>query len=269
MNDSACFSDELNICSISVISGTRPCGRTTVWEDGRSSHAFLYIREGEAVFCDNSGRTLTAANGCLVFLPKGTVYRMRYSAAATTFVLVNFDLLDRHGVDVLFSETVSVVAHDDETLGIAKIMLKFEQCSASKNVSSVLRRKELCYRIFERISDSLPGISDEADVSRQIVKGVRLLKQTYLENLPVVAYADASHISVSRFRELFQKQFGMSPVKYRNKLRIERAGELLAEEDLTVAEVAYAAGFGNIGYFYRCYTAAFGETPVMTRSKHH
>ena len=78
-------------------------------------------------------------------------------------------------------------------------------------------------------------------------------------------YAEASHVSVNTFRNLFQKQFGMSPLKYRNYLRIERAKELLCEGSFTVAEVAYASGFENIGYFCRYYRQITGESPSETK----
>lgn len=260
--------EELNICGISVISGTRLCGRTVSWEEGgRRSNGFLYIWDGGVEFFDMGGETVTAAKGDLIFLPKNKFYRMVYTAPATTFVLVNFELLDKSGACVSFSDRISVMAKDGESLSIAKLMLKFEQCSASKNLSSVLRRKELCYRLIGTVSDVLYQNTGDKEISRQIVEGVYLLKQTYLENLPISTYAGASHISLSRFRELFQKQFGMSPVKYRNKLRIERAKELLDAGDMTVSEVSYASGFENISYFYRCFKKETGEMPSKTKSK--
>ena len=95
-----------------------------------------------------------------------------------------------------------------------------------------------------------------------------MLEQTYLENLPIEKYAAESHVSVNTFRSVFQKQFGMSPLKYRNYLRIERAKELLSEGCFTVTEVAYASGFENIGYFCRYYRQLTGEAPGQTKRKH-
>ncbi len=257
--------DELNVCDISVLSGTRPCGRTVLRErSGRKRSGFLYLRNGEVQFLDAAGHSLTAGAGSLLFLPKGLLYRMMYRAPATAFVLVNFELLDRTGRDVLLADTVTLMAKDSESAAVAKVMLQFEQCGTSRNPSSVLRRKELFFRILGILSDRTPG---REETSPQIAEGVHLLRQMYLENLPIAAFAEASHLSPNRFRELFRAQFGISPVKYRNRLRIERARELLTEEDLTVSEVAYASGFENIGYFCRCYLKETGETPAGTKAK--
>ena len=140
-------------------------------------------------------------------------------------------------------------------------------CGASKTVDAVLRKKELMYRLLGVIYLSSFSLLSKKEVSMQIAEGLRLLEQTYLENLPVTRFAEASHISVSTFRSLFQKQLGTSPVKYRNRLRIERSKELLRESNLGVAEVASACGFENVGYFCRYYRQNTGETPSETRKK--
>lgn len=110
---------------------------------------------------------------------------------------------------------------------------------------------------------SIPSI--KLQKHQQIFAGVLLLEQSYLENLPVSKFAEASGISISLFRTLFSKQFGMSPVQYRNRLRIDRAAVILSEGSCTVSEAAYACGFENIGYFCRCYNKFMGETPMETK----
>ena len=108
---------------------------------------------------------------------------------------------------------------------------------------------------------------EELDTVSKISEGVQLLKSTYLENLPISKFSDACHLNVNTFRKLFNKQYGMSPVKYRNKLRIERARELLQDGSFTVAEVAYASGFENVGYFCRYYRSIYNETPSQTQAR--
>lgn len=98
-----------------------------------------------------------------------------------------------------------------------------------------------------------------------IAEGVKLLRQTYLENLPIETFAKQSNVSLSAFRQLFNKQYGMSPLRYRNMLRIKRVRQLLENGDCTVAEVAYASGFENVGYFCRYYKKVTGKTPKQTK----
>ena len=68
---------------------------------------------------------------------------------------------------------------------------------------------------------------------------------------------------------LFHKSFGLSPVSYLNAQRLERAKSLLGNPRLTVAEVAYQAGFRDPGYFSRLFRRQTGMTPVRFRTAIH
>ena len=155
---------------------------------------------------------------------------------------------------------------EDDLKRIATVMMKLEHCSASKNLAATLRKKELIYRLLGMICGDAALAGARQEVGREILAGVRLLEQSYLENLPIERFAAASNMSENLFRKLFVKQLGTSPVKYRNRLRIERAKELLAEGGFTVSEVAYASGFENVGYFCRYYRQVVGESPSETKS---
>jgi len=63
----------------------------------------------------------------------------------------------------------------------------------------------------------------------------------------------------------FGKKFGISPVKYRNVQRLERAKALLQNSRLTVSEVAYAVGFQDVGYFGRKFRQHNGISPNQYR----
>ncbi len=192
---------------------------------------------------------------------------MKYTASSTVSVVVNFELHDEKGEDVSLFEEIIVLEKDDITHSIAKIMTSFELCGVSGFVDAILRKKELMYRLLGSIFTSRLCLASRDEINSKIADGVHLLEQTYLENLPIAQYASASHVSVNTFRNLFQKQFGTSPLNYRNRLRIEGAKELLSEVGFTVLEVAYSSGFENIGYFCRYYRQITGETSSETKRK--
>ena len=257
---------DLNVSDISVISGIRACGRATDKSGGRKDNGIFYVFNGEAAFFEESGRSVVAKSGELLFIPKGSRYRMKYTAESTTFVLVNFKVASVDSGAPLFSENISVIACDDDRFRVAKIMTGFELCASHKSLGAAFRKKELFYRLVGWLCEASGARDLQRDVDPKIVEGVRLLERTYLENLPITSFAEASHISINSFRTLFRKQFGVSPVRYRNYLRIERAKELLREGSLSIAEVAYASGFENIGYFCRYYQREVGETPSETKN---
>lgn len=260
------FFEKGYVGDVVVISGVRRAGRSTDYRArGRHANGLLYIWEGEARFVSESGESLTAHSKELVFLPCGEKYRMTYTADATTFVLVNFGIWTRTGEPCALQDRICISAVDDKFCRIAGIMAALETCGGVKTAGAILKQRELLYRLLGVAYDG--GRLGAAEGEARIARGVRLLEQTYLENLPVSRFAEESRISVSVFRSLFHKQYGTSPVKYRNNLRIGRAKELLTDGSYTVSEVAYACGFENVGYFCRYYRAAVGEAPGETKKR--
>ena len=77
--------------------------------------------------------------------------------------------------------------------------------------------------------------------------------------------ADLIHVSEGRFSHLFKESAGMAPLQYINKVRLEKAANLLKRGDYTVAEVAAAVGFSDYNPFGRLFRRTFGCTPVKAR----
>ena len=257
--------EDIYISDATVLSGIRPAGRSANNSAGRKNNGLLYIWRGAALFSEYSGHGFVAQSGELIYIPKGCRYKMQYTAPDSTFVLINLEIFDKHGKDFLFSKEIMFLAKDSTSHRIAGIMAELERCGAVQSLPALFRRKELIYKLLGTVYElgSIPSIMPQK--YQQIFAGVLLLEQSYLENLPVARFAEASGISISLFRSLFSKQYGMSPVQYRNRLRIDRATDILSEGSCTVSEAAYACGFENIGYFCRCYKKITGETPLETK----
>lgn len=262
--------EDLCVSRIVLMSGIRPAKRTVDRSRiGRCLHGMLYIWEGEVEFIFDDAPKVSAHSGDLVVIPVNSRYVMRYVAESTTFVLMNFKLTLGGVEEVSFSEQVAVVANDTNDRRIAGVMAKLEMCSGSENSTAVFRRKELAYRLFALAFNNC-GLRNLAQAKRaNIVPGVLLLQQSYLENVPITQFAEACKMSISSFRRQFTEAYGLSPVQYRNRLRIERARSLLSDGNCTVSEAAYASGFENLGYFCRCYKKLTGETPLETRTNEH
>lgn len=259
------MTENIYVGDVVINSGIRLQGRTYKKQrNGRTRHGFLYVWSGEATFYLGKGSTVTVTDGQLLYLPKGLKYKMQYTGESTTFVVVNFELFREDAQPFWLFEDITLVAKEDTAHTFAGIMAKLEACSAAQNMAGQFRRNELVYRLLATIYSDHRLFETEKQYT-QISKGVLLLKQTYLENLPIEMFAKACSISESSFRQLFHKQYGMSPLQYRNNLRINRARELLEYDNCTVAEAAYASGFENLGYFCRYYKKLTGQTPKQTK----
>jgi AraC-like DNA-binding protein len=68
-------------------------------------------------------------------------------------------------------------------------------------------------------------------------------------------------LSKYHFLRLFKATYGVAPMEYVSRRRIERAQDLLRATNLTVTEVCFAVGFSSLGSFSSRFRSVVGETP--------
>ena len=90
---------------------------------------------------------------------------------------------------------------------------------------------------------------------------VEYVKSHYTEEFDIEMLSGMCYLCEAQFFSLFKKAVGMSPVKYKNFLRMEQAKVLLKEGGYREAEIAAMLGFKNINYFCKVFKAYTGITP--------
>ncbi|MCQ4923433.1 response regulator [Tissierella carlieri] len=87
----------------------------------------------------------------------------------------------------------------------------------------------------------------------------------YRNDIQLNQCAKDFHISVNQINRLFNKYFHMTFIKYLNKFRIDKAIELMYNEELPIKEIATQVGFNNLNYFYKTFKIITGNTPKNYR----
>jgi len=72
-------------------------------------------------------------------------------------------------------------------------------------------------------------------------------------------------LSDTRFRVLFKRLVGLSPVAYIHRRRIEQSCILLRQTDQSIKQIGAACGFADEPFFYRVFRRRIGTTPKCYR----
>lgn len=80
----------------------------------------------------------------------------------------------------------------------------------------------------------------------------------------------ARHCHMSKYRicHEFSEAFGLPPIKYLNKKRMESAENLLLSTEKKVHEIALETGFENTNHFIRLFKKEYSATPQAYREAH-
>jgi transcriptional regulator of acetoin/glycerol metabolism/AraC-like DNA-binding protein len=81
------------------------------------------------------------------------------------------------------------------------------------------------------------------------------------ESIDLSMLAAVAGLSMHHFAREFKNSAGDTPHHYLIQKRIERAQQMLAQTDLSLAEIAYAVGFSDQGHLARHFRGLLGTTP--------
>lgn len=218
---------------------------------------FVYIISGQVQFFLHK-KTLHATSRDMIYLPRDTAYRSQWLTSAE-FVVMDLHLRNGDGQDIRFGDSPSVLFHDTHQVydGLLK---ELADKAETNGPFDWLERLSLCFRLLCNMArDTNQHELDEQQ--RKIQNGITYLENNYSADFPVDTLADMCNLSVTSFRRIFFACKGISPVEYRNRLRIRKAAELLRTGQYTVAEAAEQTGIRDVKYFGKLFKRYVGTNP--------
>ncbi len=259
----ALTNSHLGVYAISAVPKVSQARSFVTTAAGRANSGFVFIQDGRCRYhCQTS---FELAGGDLAYLPEGSHYTFEVLTATVTYILINFILQDAEGRRLaLTDEPLAVVTQPSAFYALKTGELV--QAVRQGSLGSELRSAAILYELLAQLVQDLQA----AALDRQGYAGIRpavlYLEQHIAEEVPTAQLARLCRLSESQFRRIFVRCKGLSPMAYRNQLRIRQARSLLANGAGTVAEIAEQLGFGDIFYFSALFKKLTGHSPREIRT---
>ncbi len=114
-----------------------------------------------------------------------------------------------------------------------------------------------------RVSD----LEDWVDGPELVCRAVRLVIDGYLDLRTETELAAHIGVSARHLRRLFAEQVGATPDQVARSRRAHFARRLLDDTDLSLTDIAFAAGFGSVRQFNRTMQDTFRSSPRDLRAR--
>lgn len=226
----------------------------------RYSDCFAYVLSGCTRYNFGSYE-FTATAGTIVYLAKGSGYEMDVMTDRYEFVFVDF-FFDDDGCGV----RKSVLFKPGNKSEAESLFRKTANLWLTRGEGARLKLLSLLYSIYaECVYGS--GAYVPKGVERKIKPAYDYILANYNREIPENLGAMCG-MTETHFRRLFKKAYGMSPVKYINKIRVERAMGLLLGGNLTLSQIAENVGYSDAYYFSRRFKALTGVSPGAYKKSH-
>ncbi len=230
---------------------------------------FYFICEGEG-WLKIGDREYFPKPGQLFLMPQGVI--QSFSAVSdNTFGKYWCHFTARVGDKNLFD--IIKLPYFIDVRNAAEITALFKEmagCFQSDSLTSALRLKAALLQVIAFY------------IENTVIEDIHLLSSASVEKLTLVlAYIDghiSEDITVEQLAELlhfhpnyfirfFKARMGSSPMHYINRIKLEKARELLEVTDMNISEVAEASGFRDLFYFSRMFKNYTGFSPSEYKNK--
>mgnify|MGYP000665648728 CR=1 FL=1 len=230
---------------------------------------FYFICEGEG-WLKMGDREYFPKPGQLFLMPQGVMQSFS-TISDNTFGKYWCHFTARVGDKNLFD--IIKLPYFTDVRNPAELTVLFEEmasCFQSDSLTSTLQLKAALLQVIAFYIENTV-IEDIHLVSSASVEKLTLVL-TYIdghisEDITVEQLAELLHFHPNYFIRFFKAHMGSSPMHYINKIKLEKARELLEVTGMNISEVAEASGFKDLFYFSRMFKNYTGFSPSEYKNK--
>lgn len=220
---------------------------------------FFYVVQGKIIF-EEKGQIKEFSAGDIIYLPYNVTYSSRWDTAEYgRYLSVNFILRDSAGEIVSLSDEISLLVKDRKN-ELLNLFSEIRSKWLAGSFGYKLLTRSIFYEILYRSSVNAERTSLKS-TRNNIYRAIIYLENNYIEDITAKDLADMMKVKECMFRRAFKAEKGMSPVKYRNVLRLKKAYEMLSSGEYSVIETALITNFNDPGYFSKLFKRQYGISP--------
>lgn len=108
--------------------------------------------------------------------------------------------------------------------------------------------------------------SDSSSVVQQVEQIHRYIERSYHENITLTALAEQYHMDASYLSRIFSQKYGETIIAFLTRIRMEKAAELMKDQDKKLETISFLVGYDDYNYFSRVFRKKMGCSPREYRN---
>lgn len=232
-----------------------------------NAFCLLYTKKGEGklFFGETSGEELV--QGTLAFIDCRKNHRLvcLHNIWEYTICFVNLPVSSYyHKKLAAFGSCVFPLDSEPDALALWKHFLKIQE---DTEIHGLMRSRELIALYTQLCLSRAMSQRGSYHVPAYIRDMKKNFDTSYDMPFSLEALSSRYHVNKYRLCREFARYYTDTPLQYLNKIRIEKAKELLLSSDETIGAIGQMVGIENTNHFIRLFREKTGVTPLTYRRK--
>lgn len=243
-----------------------PVGFTSEFlKTGRKNNVLFYYVSGKRTYTNLiTNEEFTLNSGDILYVPQNGQYKFVITQSESIYdtdkgFAIDFDM-SANNKAVTLSEAPFILTHDNDSIMYFRFNNIYENYMKSPYNSLYVKAKTL-----ELLSELIKGLRSVRLASTEfhtILPAILYIENNPYGKITIGELAKLCCVSETTLRSLFLKYTGgISPIDYKNRLRIDKAEKMLERENITIEYAAQQTGFYDTSYFHRMYKKYKGHPP--------
>lgn len=236
-------------------------------------HKIYFPTDSEFILSDNTG-AYTVTKGQIAIIPAGLNHSYNpksdkgFSKLYCHFLadIANDSFFKAIGADekitVLNIPTESV--YNDIKKVFSELVEGYQSYLSNNSISTILYNKSKVTELLSLIMDIMKPKTVSSNINK-FEDSISYMNKNLSKQVTLQELADDMHFHPAYYCRIFKQYFGISPMKYMNNLRIEKAKQLLSLTNLTLEDICEQIGMNNTFYFSSLFKKATGMSPTAFR----
>ncbi len=221
----------------------------------------FFVLKGEFKAYINK-KSVTVKQNQILYVPNEVSYQSEGLSSEFHYIGILFKLINDESNNYPFKTSYNL-QFPEKFFNLFKTI---EDIWISKTFGYRLRSKMLLYDIFRNLLAESFMRDSMLHEYNTIKNAVRYIEENYYKDfIALNNLAEMSGITPNHFTKIFKSVYSITPIKYINKLRMERAAELLEHSSIPINEIAYQLGFQDVSYFSKLFKRTYGKSPLQHR----
>jgi len=185
------------------------------------------------------------------------------------------DLISRMGIEIEsvngsakgLPRAIGPAVMDQDMTDTTTRLVKCLQSDTETQILGPGLVREILYRaLCGTQAPVLYSLAMHSGAFSQVARALKFIQSDYSGKMDVEQLADKARMSASAFHRAFKEVTSESPMQYLKKVRLNRARDLMVQENMKAYIAADRVGYESSSQFSREFKRYFGQSPAeMTR----